>query len=98
MRIPPGSPCARRGGPRPPFYGVWRPCGIAAGAWRGFPAGLYAGATDKEQAMAPQPKEKTASPPDAEAALGALPLWNLSDLYPGQDSVELTRDLERSER
>ena len=49
--------------------------------------------------MAPQPKEKTPSPPDADAAaLGALPQWNLSDLYPGRDSAELKRDLERSER
>jgi oligoendopeptidase F len=49
--------------------------------------------------MAPQPKEKTPSPPDAEAAaLGSLPQWNLNDLYPGRDSAELTRDLGRSER
>jgi oligoendopeptidase F len=49
--------------------------------------------------MAPQPKEKTPSPPDAEAAaLGSLPQWNLNDLYPGRDSAELKRDLERSER
>jgi oligoendopeptidase F len=48
--------------------------------------------------MAPQPKEKTPSPPDADSALGALPQWNLSDLYPGRDSAELTRDLGRSER
>ena len=27
------------------------------------------------------------------AALGALPEWDLSDLYPGPDSPELTRDL-----
>jgi oligoendopeptidase F len=45
-----------------------------------------------------QPQEKPPSPPDADSALGALPQWNLSDLYPGRDSAELTRDLERSER
>jgi oligoendopeptidase F len=48
--------------------------------------------------MAPPPKEKTPSRPDADSALGALPQWNLSDLYPGRDSAELTRDLGRSER
>jgi oligoendopeptidase F len=30
-------------------------------------------------------------------ALGTLPEWNLSDLYPGQDSPELKADLERAE-
>ena len=29
--------------------------------------------------------------------LGPLPEWDLSDLYPGRDSAELKRDLERSE-
>jgi oligoendopeptidase F len=48
--------------------------------------------------MAPQPKEKTPSPPAEAAALGSLPQWNLNDLYPGRDSAELKRDLERSER
>jgi oligoendopeptidase F len=32
---------------------------------------------------------------DKMAALGALPQWDLSDLYPGADSPELSRDLER---
>jgi oligoendopeptidase F len=30
---------------------------------------------------------------DKKAALGALPQWDLSDLYPGPDSAELSRDL-----
>ncbi len=30
---------------------------------------------------------------DKKAALGALPQWDLSDLYPGPDSAELNRDL-----
>ena len=30
------------------------------------------------------------------AALGALPAWDLSDLYPGRDSAELRGDLERA--
>ncbi|HKW53164.1 MAG TPA: M3 family oligoendopeptidase [Stellaceae bacterium] len=47
--------------------------------------------------MASRPKEKTPTPPNAEAAaLGPLPHWDLSDLYPGRDSAELKRDLERS--
>ena len=48
--------------------------------------------------MAPQPKEKPPAQPDAGAVLGTLPQWNLNDLYPGRDSAELRRDLERSER
>ena len=32
------------------------------------------------------------------AALGKLPTWDLSDLYPGTDSPSLKRDLDRSER
>src|SRR5205085_5527360 len=30
---------------------------------------------------------------ERQAALGALPEWDLSDLYPGRDSETLTRDL-----
>ncbi len=46
--------------------------------------------------MASQPDEK---PPTeaAERALGALPEWDLRDLYPGRDSAELKRDLAESE-
>jgi oligoendopeptidase F len=32
---------------------------------------------------------------DRKALLGVLPEWDLGDLYPGRDSPELTRDLER---
>jgi oligoendopeptidase F len=32
---------------------------------------------------------------DRKAALGALPEWDLSDLYPGRDSPEVSRDLGR---
>ena len=46
--------------------------------------------------MAPQRDPK--SPAGVAApALGALPEWDLRDLYPGRDSAELRRDLERSE-
>lgn len=34
---------------------------------------------------------------DTAADLGALPRWDLADLYPGQDSPELAHDLERCE-
>jgi len=34
----------------------------------------------------------------SEAALGQLPEWNLSDLYPGPESPELTQDLARMAR
>jgi oligoendopeptidase F len=47
--------------------------------------------------MASRPKEKTSTLPEAAAALGALPQWDLSDLYPGRDSAELKRDLEKGE-
>jgi oligoendopeptidase F len=33
-----------------------------------------------------------------DAQLGALPEWNLADLYPGMDSLEYARDLEKAAR
>jgi oligoendopeptidase F len=49
--------------------------------------------------MAARREEKTPTPARADAeALGPLPEWDLSDLYPGRDSAELKRDLEHSER
>jgi oligoendopeptidase F len=50
----------------------------------------------EEQAMARAPDEKAGTAPAAERGLGALPEWDLADLYPGRDSAELKRDLERS--
>jgi oligoendopeptidase F len=48
--------------------------------------------------MASRPKEKTPTPTEVAAgALGPLPQWDLNDLYPGRDSAELKRDLERGE-
>jgi len=45
--------------------------------------------------------KRAAKPTKAKAApapkLGALPEWNLADLYPGLDSPELKRDLDRTE-
>ena len=37
--------------------------------------------------------EAAAAATDKKTALGALPEWDLGDLYPGRDSPELTRDL-----
>ncbi|WP_425532130.1 M3 family oligoendopeptidase [Ancylobacter crimeensis] len=39
----------------------------------------------------------SAAPGGAAAALGALPQWDLTDLYPGLESPELTADLARAE-
>lgn len=54
---------------------------------------------------ATKPAAKTASKPAAKKALksvkapdlGALPEWNLADLYPGIDSPDIRRDLDRGE-
>ena len=47
--------------------------------------------------MASRPSEKKPTPTSSANALGPLPEWNLGDLYPGRDSAELKRDLERTE-
>jgi len=47
-------------------------------------------ASRKASAAKAKAKTKTRSP-----ALGDLPGWNLADLYPGIDSPELKRDLDR---
>jgi oligoendopeptidase F len=47
--------------------------------------------------MASMPHERENTAASAAEALGPLPQWDLSDLYPGRDSPELKRDLERSE-
>ena len=43
-------------------------------------------------------KTSTETSDSAKPNLGALPEWDLTDLYPGRDSAELKRDLDRSER
>ena len=45
--------------------------------------------------MTPPTQEETAA---RQRALGPLPEWDLSDLYPRRDGPELARDLERSEK
>ena len=47
--------------------------------------------------MASEARDQDGSTAAPERKLGALPEWDLSDLYPGRDSAELKRDLERSE-
>jgi oligoendopeptidase F len=43
------------------------------------------------------PKTSSRQKPMKEPKLGALPEWNLSDLYPGLDSPEIKRDLEQAD-
>jgi len=38
--------------------------------------------------------DRTSADETASSALGSLPEWNLNDLYPGPDSVELSRDFD----
>jgi oligoendopeptidase F len=40
---------------------------------------------------------KSSKPAPKAAKLGNLPVWNLNDLYPGIDSLELKRDLEKAD-
>jgi oligoendopeptidase F len=42
-------------------------------------------------------KLKRVSPKSSRLKLGALPEWNLADLYPGMDAPEVRRDLERAD-
>jgi oligoendopeptidase F len=42
-------------------------------------------------------KLKRVSPKSARPKLGALPEWNLADLYPAMDAPEVRRDLERAD-
>src|SRR3954451_16288896 len=51
------------------------------------------------KAAKPAPKKPAAKKPAAKSAapkLGALPEWNLADLYPSYDAPEVKRDLERA--
>jgi oligoendopeptidase F len=43
------------------------------------------------------PKTSSLPKPTKTAKLGALPEWNLSDLYPGLDSPQIKRDLEQAD-
>ena len=46
------------------------------------------------QAQAREPRSRQVRPP---RRLGALPEWNLADLYPGIDAPEVKRDLDRAD-
>lgn len=45
--------------------------------------------------MTKQARRPVKESADANSNLGALPVWDLSDLYPGMDAPEVQRDLER---
>jgi oligoendopeptidase F len=47
--------------------------------------------------MAMKPAKKSVKTASGAAKLGALPEWNLNDLYPGIDSPALKRDLEQAD-
>src|SRR5215467_1177633 len=47
--------------------------------------------------IAPMAKTASRRKPSKTSKFGALPEWNLDDLYPGLDSPELKRDLEQAD-
>src|SRR5674476_1314246 len=49
------------------------------------------------KAAARKKPAKSSEPAPKAAKLGDLPVWNLNDLYPGIDSLELKRDLEKAD-
>src|SRR3954454_10560199 len=53
-------------------------------------------AAKKKTKVATPAARKSAKAP-ASKALGALPEWNLADLYPSYDAPEVKRDLERAD-
>src|SRR3546814_2561702 len=75
------------------------------GAWRTRRAWLYRSATRRfhrnriAEPVVTHACNRTGTPTMADTAadLGPLPRWDLADLYPGPDSPELARDLERCE-
>ena len=54
-------------------------------------------AKKKTKSAKPAAARKPAKSPAAAKALGALPEWNLADLYPAYDAQEVKRDLERAD-
>jgi oligoendopeptidase F len=47
--------------------------------------------------MTSLPRAPEATAQKGHNQLGSLPVWNLDDLYPGNDSAELKADLARAE-
>src|SRR5438445_2691077 len=68
---------------------------LAGAARRMSPARTAARKSTKPAAKS-TPK-KSAKPVAKSARLGALPEWNLSDLYPAIDAPEVKRDLDRAD-
>jgi oligoendopeptidase F len=54
-------------------------------------------AAAKKKAKSAKPAGKKSAKSPAAKALGALPEWNLADLYPAYDAPELKRDLEHAD-
>ncbi len=54
-------------------------------------------AAAKKKAKSAKPAARKPARPSAAKALGALPEWNLADLYPAYDATEVKRDLERAD-
>src|SRR6478672_659385 len=54
-------------------------------------------AAKKKSTSAKSSVRKPAKAPAAARKLGALPEWNLADLYPSHDAPEVKRDLERAD-
>ena len=54
-------------------------------------------AAAKKKAKSAKPAARKSARPSAAKALGALPEWNLADLYPAYDATEVKRDLERAD-
>src|SRR3954453_3956286 len=51
----------------------------------------------KKKTKAPKPTARESAKVPATKALGALPEWNLADLYPSYDAPEVKRDLDRAD-
>jgi oligoendopeptidase F len=60
-------------------------------------SGPAAAKRKKPQTPSPAPKKNHLAAGGAKGVLGALPEWDLSDLYPGLDSPQVTGDLARSD-
>src|SRR3954470_18272421 len=54
-------------------------------------------AAAKKKAKAPKLAARKSAKAPASKALGALPEWNLADLYPSYDAPEVKRDLDRAD-
>src|SRR3954449_2107859 len=77
----------------------WRDIWNGRAAWMGAGTSLYPLQRNRRTSMSQTMTDEPLDPPDQVAPeLGALPTWDLSDLYPGQDSDALKADLDRMEK